>query len=315
MRDKAKEYLAGTDTPPVPLGHHALTHVAHNHPRYLTQQVVHDFNSGQLGGSIASAVSVVGSQVAHLTGADQFFDFVGKVPKPGPRSLESEVAAYLVDQTYKNVDERPAEALMYERLPSFDTKHISVWRNKQTDELMVAVRGTKMQGSDLLQDAEVMFGKHVDDIEFTNLLDKLQTAYPDTKYDVAAHSLGCVYLMQEAENYGDKWDDTYLFNAPSSPAQNDNTLHDQLNNYGLDLYVNHGDPLGANTNHLLTPETLENHVVVGDYQYSPFGSHSLTQWYPSNMGAPPTNLVDAEKPTGGSQFQIDNEETQEAGLS
>ena len=146
MRDKAKEYLSGKSKPPIPLSKDALVHVAHNKPAYLTKQTAHDFNS-KLGGGIGSAVSVIGSQIAHFTGVDAFMNFIGSVPKPG-QSSESEIAAYLVDLTYNDVSSRPDKAMMYSRLPQFDSEHMSVWRNGETDELMVTVRGTKMKASD-----------------------------------------------------------------------------------------------------------------------------------------------------------------------
>ena len=260
MRDKAKAYLSGEEKPPIPLHTDALSHIAYNNPKYLANQSAHDFQTGKLGGSIASGVATIMSQVGHVVGYDKFMDFVGNTPKPKDRSLESQYAAYLVDQTYKNIDERPDEALgIFDRIPELDTDHISVWRNKKTNEMTVTVRGTKLSGSDLLQDSAVLFGsKHVDDSEFTALIDKMQAMYPNSKFDIAAHSLGCVYVMQEANKYSELWDDSYLFNPPSSPLQDDNGLRDEINNYGLDFYINHGDPLGSNTNHLMDPDTLQN---------------------------------------------------------
>ena len=312
MRDKAKEYLQGESLPPIPLSKDALAHVAYNDQRYLAHQSVHDFNE-QLGGGIGSAVSVIGSQISHLVGFDQFMDFIGSVPKPKDQSIESEYMAFLVDQTYKDRNERPAQTLMFTRLPDFDTEHISVWQNNITSELTVTVRGTKLNPSDMMSDVNVLFGsKHIDDVEFTTLLDKVHNYYPGQKYDVAAHSLGCVYLMQEAEKYGSNWDDTYLFNAPSSPAQNDHMLQNQINEHGLDFYINHADPLGSNTNYFMNPETLQNHVQVGDYVYSPFGAHSLTQWYQQDIAdtyTPPERPDSWLKPF---EWTEDAPETQEA---
>jgi hypothetical protein len=286
-RNVAQSYLDGTKVPPIPLKKDALVHMVHNTQQYLTSEAAHDFQQGdkQLGGGIASATAVITGEIGHLIGADQFLDWLGHVKKPQKsQSFESEVAAYLTDLGYKDPNERPDKAMMFDRLDKYDTQHCSVWQNRNTGDLLLTIRGTKLNASDISQDLQLMAGQtKFEDLEFKGVMDKLQSDFPNERYSVAGHSLGCAYIMEEAPRYHDQWDNTFLFNAPSSPAQNDGVLENRVNNYGLDFYSNHGDILGANTNYMFNNETLDEHVYWGGYQWSPVSAHGMTQWYPQDI--------------------------------
>lgn len=303
-RELAKDYLSGEKVPPVALSRESLAQLVTENQQFLTQQAAHEFHDGDgggLGGGIASATAVIGQEISHLVGADAFMDWIGHINKPKKYpGYEAQVASFLTDMTYKDIGERPDLALMYERLPRFDTEHCSVWRNRNTDELMVCINGTKLKPSDLKQDLEILMGSvNVEDVEFKGVLDKLQKEYPNQKYDLSAHSLGCVFAMHEAGNYGSNWDDTYMFNAPSSPAQDDDVLRDWVNNYGLTFYSSTGDVLGQNTNYMFNNETLDERVYWANWKWDPLSSHSLSQWYPENFhtAKPNSTRIDNQEST------------------
>jgi len=191
-RDLAGDYLSGNKVPPAALSRDSLSQMVNENQQYLASQAAHEFHGGGgLGGGISTATAVIGSELSHLVGADAFFDWLGHINKPRKYgSFESQVAAYLVEMTYKDEDSRPSLALMYERLPKYDTDHCSVWRNRDTNEILCCVRGTKMSAADLKQDLEiVMGGTRIEDVEFRKVLDKLQQDFPNQKYQLAAHSL------------------------------------------------------------------------------------------------------------------------------
>ena len=319
-RNMAKDYLSGDKVPPAQLSREALGQMVDQNQKFLTQQAAHEFHDGGgLGGGISTATAVIGRELSHLTGANEFFDWVGKVKKPKKYpSFEAQVAAFLVDKTYEKVGSRPDKALMYERLGRYDTEHCSVWRNRNTDELLLTVRGTKLKASDLGQDLQILLGGiRVEDQEFRNIMNKLKTDYPNQKYDVAAHSLGCVYVMQEAGAYDSQWDQTFLFNAPSSPAQDDAALRDRINNPNLNYYSSHGDILGLNTVQLMNNETLEETTWM-PWKFSPLACHSISSWYPSSfVDAPATSTAIDNQPSTveTAEYQQDTPETQAANLS
>ena len=250
-RKFAQDYLDGTKVPPIQLDKSALVHMVHNDQRYLTKQAAHDFNDNkkQLGGGIASAAAVITGELGHLVGVDAFLDWIGHINKPKKyQNYESQVAAYLTDLSYKDVDERPDRALMYQRLEQYDSDHCSVWKNRNTGEILLTVRGTKLTNADINSDLQILLGQtRMEDLEVKTVLEKLAHDFPHEKYSVAAHSLGCAFIMEEAARYHDNWDNTYMFNAPSSPVQDDGVLKTRVNDYGLDFYASHGDILGSNT--------------------------------------------------------------------
>jgi hypothetical protein len=208
---------------------------------------------------------------------------------------------------------------MFERLETYDSDHCSVWRNRNTGDILLTVRGTQLTNADITSDLQILLGKtRMEDLEVKSVLEKLSTDYPNEKYSVAAHSLGCAFVMEEAARYHDDWDNTFMFNAPSSPAQDDGVLKNRVNEYGLDFYQNHGDLLGANTNYMFNNQTLDEHVYWGGWRWDPVSSHSLTQWYPDNFHKAPatsTAIDNQESTLDTAEFQQDTPETQEAGLS
>ena len=319
-RDMAKSYLSGDKVPPTQLSRESLSQMVDENQQFLTQQAAHEFHDGGgLGGGISTATAVIGRELSHVTGANEFLDWVGLVKKPKKYpSFEAQVAAFLVDKTYKDVGSRPDKALMYERLEKYDTEHCSVWRNRNTDEMLLTVRGTKLKASDLGQDLEVLMGGiRVEDQEFRDLMNRLKQDFPKQQYNLAAHSLGCVYAMQEAAAYGDSWDQTFLFNAPSSPAQDDAALRERINNPKLHYYSSHGDILGLNTVQLMNNQTLEQTTWM-PWKFSPLACHSISSWYPSSfVDAPATSTAIDNQPStmDTAEFHQDTPETQEANLS
>ena len=329
MRELAQKYLDGSEIPPVKLNRDGLVHIAHNNKHFLANATARDLQSGKLGGGIASGVAVIGQEISHVFG----FDHVTN-PKYGrEQDRQSQVAAYLTDLTYKKPEERPERAMTYSRLPEFDNDFCSVWR-KLDGSLLLTVRGTQMSYRDLKADASVLFGgKKVDDQHLLDTMQQLKETFPGEKYDVSGHSLGSYMLMQEASAYRDQWNDTFLFNAPSSPMQNDSYIRDLVNNYDLTFYQNYGDPIGTNTTHFMNSDTLDENFVNGSYQYSPVAAHSITNWYPASMVGqiefehwvrpePEADKPDkpdfdnpANQPASGAVLEQDNQQSQVDNLS
>jgi len=321
FRDKARDYLSGTEKPPVPLKREALQRIALHPPRKLVKHVVKDFNENDAkGGGIGSALGAIGQVTSNLLGVQPLMENVFGVQKPKPLTLDQEFAAYLVEQSYKDIDERPDTVLKrFERLAAYDTDHVSVWRNTKTDELTVAVRGTELSWSDILSDINLLLGStNVASKELDKVLDQLESDYPQQKYDIAAHSLGTAFVENERQEHSRNWDEVFMFNPASSPAQNDQFEKLYANNEQYSYFVNHGDLVSANLIQFMTPETLQNNVQFGSYVWSPVGAHSLTNWYPEGFAMQDgTATQTPDKPPSGdtAELQQDTPETQAAGLS
>jgi hypothetical protein len=290
FRDTARDYLTGVTVPPVKLQRRALQKIALLDPKELTKHAVHDFNGDNaLGGGVGSGIAVIWNQIMHLLGVDKLSDAISGVNKPKKQqSLDAQFAAYLVDLTYKAEKDRPSDALgRFERMPKYDTEHVSVWKNTLTGEMTVAVRGTKMNASDLLSDIKLLFGEtQTDSKELDEILDQLEYDFPKQKYNIAGHSLGTAIIATQQPEHGDHWNNAYMYNAASSPGQNDQYETNLANDDTYEWFLNHSDLVSNNLLHFMNEGTLQDRVQFGDYVYSPVSAHSLTQWYPPGFANP-----------------------------
>jgi hypothetical protein len=281
---------------------------------------VTEFNSNNAkGGGIASGVAVIYDQISHLLGFDKIKDAVFGVDKTKPQSIESQFAAYLVDQTYNDIDKRPTKVLnRFVRVPEYDTDHVSVWLDNDTGEYTVTVRGTRAQTSDILEDIGVLVGNtNPNSMELDAVLDKFEANNPHVKYDIACHSLGASFVNKEQAEHGGNWDNVFLFNPASSAMQSDQFETEMANNQQYEYFVNHGDPISANLVHHMSHDTVQN-TVFGDYQYSPIGSHSITQWFPEGFAKQddqPLRYDNQETSFETAELQQDTKESREANLS
>jgi hypothetical protein len=320
FRDTARDYLTGATVPPVKLQRRALQKIALLDPKALTPHAVRDFNNDDaLGGGVGSGIAVIWNQIMHLLGVDKLSDAISGVKKPKKQqSLDAQFAAYLVDLTYEDEKDRPSDALgRFERMPKYGTEHVSVWRNTLTGEMTVAVRGTKMNSSDLLSDVKLLFGEtKTDSKELDNVLDQLEYDYPKQQYNVAAHSLGTAFVATQQPEHGDHWLNTYMFNPASSPGQSDQYETVLANDSSYEWFINHADLVSNNLLQFMDEGTLQDRVNFGDYAYSPVSAHSLTQWYPQGFTKPQEMKQAPQVSTmDTSEMQQDTPQTQAANLS
>ena len=92
---------------------------------------------------------------------------------------------------------------------------IKVYRNNDTNEVVVAPKGTASLG-DVATDVKMFFG--VKDKRFKSAkekLDKVKAKYPDSKIDLAAHSLGAK-VVEEIGSKDDRVNNIYTLNKPTT---------------------------------------------------------------------------------------------------
>jgi hypothetical protein len=315
FRDTARSYVEGEKQPPIPLKRKALKRIATLHPKKLVKHVVADFQGNDaVGGGIGSAIGAI----SHVAGNMIGLPFGAQ--KPQALTLDQETAAYLVKMAYKPIDERPDTVLKrYERLSEFDSKHIAVYKDNRTGELTVACRGTKMNWSNIKDDIGILAGKtSVDSQEIDGVLDRLEKEFPGMKYNVAAHSLGTMFIETQRPEHGAYYDNVYMFNPASSPMQSDDFEQLYANNPQYQYFINHGDLVSSNLLQFMTPDTLENSVNFGSYAWSPVTAHSLSNWYPEGFGnadGDPIALTEQKPSDDTAELQQDNEQTQQDNLS
>ena len=276
----AKDFLSERRTPKYRVLKNDLRKIVHHEPHRLAREVMHDFrrakSDGDLGAGISEAISSVFGESKHLLGIDKLMEWIGGGPKHKPLSDKEKDVASAVQQSYKSIADRKSRVGKLKRLPEYDTDQISVWQ--ETDkELLVCVRGTKLNWNDLGQDAQIMFGGEVRSSELQTLLHELDTH--DVTYDLAGHSLGTQYI-QNAVKDGDasKADDIYLFNPASSPFQSTDYLQEGANNPKYTYFINQGDIVSRGLYSDMDQDTMDNRVHLGPYRYDPVTAHFMDQW-------------------------------------
>ena len=194
FQNLADDYLEGRRIPERVLRRSGLLKIAKSKPRDLIPHVVDELEShsqkdreSQLGGGITEAVSTIVREASHLLGLDVLKDSIFGAPSRKPVPLTAETAAFLTDMTYRNVKDRPHHTIGYTRMPQYDSDFISVWKNENTGEHLVTVRGTKVKGKDFLADAGIFLGKTDTSLkELDDTLMKLEQTFPNKKYDISS---------------------------------------------------------------------------------------------------------------------------------
>jgi hypothetical protein len=323
----AHSYLRGTRVPKRHLKkkalHKIITSKAHHILPELHHELQQHYDQEDVGGGIVETIDTIGMETAHLLGIDWLAQVLGITPQTNvPQTAHSELMAYLVDQTYTSLEERPEKTLGYTRLEKYDNQKFGVYQNDKSGELVCVVRGTKMEGGDLVADAKILLGFQPESKDLDTMLDQLEKDFPGVKYDIAGHSLGTMYIFSEFEEHRDNMDDIYFFNPASSPLQNTDMLHTYANDPGVHYHINQGDVVSHGLYQQMDDVTFDAQVTLGTYVYSPIAAHSMTQWYDPRINRPdslppPGPDYDTLDPaaTHGAEYTQDTPESQAANLS
>ena len=111
----------------------------------------------------------------------------------------------------------------------------------------------------------------------------------------------------------------FFFTPASSPLQSNDVLDKYANIPNATYYVNDGDILSATKRQRMHRDTLETAVYKGDYRYTPWASHSLSQWYPDfiedKFKPPQPQYQDVNKLEPEAQLSTDTKQSRDANLS
>jgi hypothetical protein len=329
LRRLSLDYLQGVKIPPQKLKssslYKVLTLPKHHILPLMHHEIQNHYDQQDVGGGVIETVNTLGSELNHLLGIDWLAQQLGISPQHKvPRTLHSEHVAYLVDQTYLPVDERKNSTIGYTRLQQYDSDLYAVYQNDRSRELIVTVRGTKLSAGsgDLMADIQILLGKEPTSQRLDTMLTQLENDFPDTKYDIAAHSLGTMYVYGEWDKHREHMEDIFMFNPASSPTQG----VDMLKEYGNDphtwYFMNQGDIISHGVYQQMDDVTFDTQVSLGEYVYSASAAHSMKQWYPENVAASDDVFKQQqqwyeglENLTPDSKLNQDTQETREANLS
>ena len=323
----AHRYLTGDIVPNRRLKktslHKILTSNAHHLLPELHHELQKHYDQEDIGGGIIETLITMGTESAHLLGLDWLAKVLGIIPSHKvPQTLRSEMVAYLTSQTYKPLSERKDKTLGYTRLEKYDNARFAVYQNDKSEELIVCVRGSKLDMSDIVADVKILAGGEPESKELDSMLDQLEEDFPGVKYDISGHSLGTFYIYSEFEEHRDNMDDIYMFNPASSPLQNTDMLKEYANDPNTWYFYNQADIVSNAAYQQVNSQTFDTQVSLAPYTYSLISAHSLGQWYAGDIAVsddlpPPGPDYEAQEATMDdvAEFQQDTPETQEAGLS
>ena len=196
---------------------------------------------------------------------------------------QDEDYAKLTAATYSA--DRPEVVEHWTRLVKYDSTYCAVWQNRD-GHLYIAVRGTELAASDLLQDISIMMAGRVPFVkEVAEEMQRiLKDVDPDVIVDAGGHSLGTTLLLQAYDTPGikDRIRQTFLYNPAASPIAEVGTGAGNITEkYESDAtvryFVNLSDIVSSG---LLGDEGPVNVVYRTGSPLHPLAAHSIDEWYP-----------------------------------
>ena len=222
------------------------------------------------GGGLHEALGVVTDAIKNNNG-----DF-NLGPDKGHRELSAEEHDYanITDLAYHDKNKSYKD---WERLPDYNSRYGSFWKNSDDNRVVLAVRGSKNL-RDMWQNTKMFFGSSsVSDKGLNESIEKFTKDYPDQKWDAAAHSLGAEMFMNGLEKFNFDPEEIMLFNPGSSPFQSREHIKRHMENKHVTMFLNKGDALSSTYSQLLDDEDLRR-VVFSPKSPGRLKVHSLSQW-------------------------------------
>ena len=281
MTRVAQDWLDERSVPKTKVRRNDLLKIVNYTPHRVAHTLMHDFRRARRGkhkgAGLWDAISSLAAEARHLIGLDAFLDSVGLGYEHIPLSVHEIEAANAVSAAYKSIAERPDRVGSLKTMPEYDTDGLAVFQ-QEDGELLVAVRGTKMNSSDLFEDLQILGGGEIRSTELQTLLQDLDNS--GLKYDIAGHSLGTQYIQNAiTDGEGSNADEIFLFNPASSPFQSDEYLTEQANSDKYTYFINQGDLVSKGIWQKMDSDTLaSDRVHIGPYRWDPLHCHFLDQW-------------------------------------
>jgi hypothetical protein len=241
-------------------------------PKIIAEHQLHQQrgNDEHKGGGLHEALGVVTDAISNDNGD---FDLG---PDEGHRELSAEEREYanITDLAYKDHNKSYED---WERLPDYNSRYGSFWKNTDDNRVVLAVRGTKNL-RDMWQNTKILAGsENVSDQGLYDSIEKFTKDFPNQRWDAAAHSLGAEILMNGIEKYNFDPEEVLLFNPGASPFQSREHIKRHIENSHVKMFLNKGDPLSNTYAQLLDHEDLAR-VVFSPSNPGRLKVHSMGQW-------------------------------------
>lgn len=253
----------------------ALIHMqqlAHNDPQK-------DFHEG--GGLLETSTSLLSALWNTAGLGPEFNDWFGFYDYDSPEnkiSKEDQEFAEIIQQSYKDKDERISEIGDWVRDASIGNDKFSVWVDQHDDRVHVALRGTKLNMQDIGSDLHILYNnKSGNEQEIYEYLREVQDKYPNAELDASGHSLGANQLVNVFEENEDlHYDRVNLFSPGTNPMWALDDSKEAVKDERFFFYLNSGDVI-SNTFISLLPSERE-HVYWSKPTHNPLTNHGVAQW-------------------------------------
>jgi len=199
--------------------------------------------------------------------------------------------ARLVNEAYKEGADPTFEHWQHQR--EFDSNYITVYDNEDNHRF-VAVRGTKMNLTDLGQDALIGFEGRPHNLIGDEIKRVLDNTEPGRIVDVGGHSLGTSLILTAFDNddsLQDRVHQTYLYNPAMSPLTSKNVTQQYEGDDRVRYFIDLLDPVSVGG---IGSKGPKNAVYRTSY-HNPLHSHQLTQWGGPDGGLEQHDDVQLEK--------------------
>ena len=248
------------------------------------QQIAHsdpdkDFHEG--GGLLETSTSLL-SAIWNTAGLgpefNWLFNFFDYDSPENKISREDQEYAEIIQQSYKEKDERIGEIGDWVRDASIGNDKFSVWVDQQDDRVHVALRGTKANMGDMASDMHILYNnKSGNEQEIYEYLREVQDKYPSATLDASGHSLGANQLVNVFEENEDlHYDRINLFSPGTNPMWALDDSKEAVKDERFYFYLNSGDVI-SNTFISLLPSERE-HVYWSKPTHNPITNHGVSQW-------------------------------------
>ena len=209
---------------------------------------------------------------------NSWFNFYDYDSPENKISNEDKEYAEIVQQSYKEKDERLTEIGDWVRDTSIGNDKFTVWVDQEDDKVHVALAGTKATTADFDSDMHILMNnKSGNEQEIYEYLEQVQDKYHDYQLDASGHSLGANQLIEVFEKHKDlDYDRVNLFAPGTNPMYALDDSKEAVKDDRFYFYLNSGD-LISNTFVSLLPSERE-HVFWSKPTHNPLMNHGIGQW-------------------------------------
>ena len=194
--------------------------------------------------------------------------------------------ANTLEQAYNKPNKRADNINGWNLLPEYNTDYVAVYQNPETQNIHVAVRGSKTVKDWGYHDVGIALEnrpgtQETEDIQ--NQLVQIAERYPENDLTVNTHSLSGSFIMNafrdataEETQWLDHYEEINLFNPGSSPFVNTGDISRFIRDPRVHLFLNKTDLISATYGELL-PEGYDR-VIWGQETVNPLEAHTYRQW-------------------------------------